>query len=423
MPNSEHSVTILGGGIRGAAVAALLAQTQLCQVRLLERGRVAAGATSTNHGRLHSGTSLWRHPDVVDIIQRRRAGCELIRTIPGVIGAEQTSLHLIEDAEDRQRFEQVCTNLSIPCLPISLSALPSAWISQGQFAGAYEVPEFSFNPARLAARLASHAQRLQADVNTGAAVRSLTRGQQRLYCVQVADGRSYETDVVVNALGAWVSNLESDLALPQLALKWPQQRLLCLRTAELSRPVPLDRVMTVIDRADRIPSALPHGPWIVFGCDLKDSELLQLPFPDAQFDVPWRKFERLTDKFKREKTIDAVVLEGCAQYFLPLRQLASQDYAEHLFSFSGTYPHLASDPDRHFRIHQSPEVPGYYALSGGNATTAVIDALDMVEVVLSHLDLPDHWTPERTRQLQEQFTAGLTATEFSSSAGMVWQDH
>jgi L-2-hydroxyglutarate oxidase LhgO len=60
MGERQH-VAILGGGIRGASIAGMLTATGNFDISVIERQAVAAGTTSTNHGRFHSGT--WNYTE------------------------------------------------------------------------------------------------------------------------------------------------------------------------------------------------------------------------------------------------------------------------------------------------------------------------------------------------------------------------
>ena len=180
MGKTEFSVAILGGGIRGAAIAALLAQARHCQVRLFEKERIAAGATSTNHGRLHSGTSLWRS-EAPETVRRRWAGLQLLHRLSGVVLTRFESLHFIENSEDLATFEQFCQQFSISCKPVPGSVSPPGWMNENQFAGIYEIPEYAFNPARLAARLVAHVIALGGEVFSNAPVVALDQGRHHAY--------------------------------------------------------------------------------------------------------------------------------------------------------------------------------------------------------------------------------------------------
>lgn len=410
MGNQDITITILGGGIRGTAIAALLAQTGQCHVRLVERERIASGATSTNHGRLHIGTSLWRcGPEA--IIDRRRRGSELVRRIPGVLGEIHESLHLVESIDHLAPFEAICNQMSIPCTQVHVSSLNRIWVVDEQFAGMYDVPEFAFNPAHLAGRFAAHALSLGADIVIGAAAESLDCDSQGRYRISLSDGRSYTSDLVINALGSWANQVRSELPLPHLDLEWPLSRLLCLDSSGIPGFSTLDRVLTIIDQDNVIPSAIPHDRWVIFGCDL---DPVYLPSPDDMTTNIWRAFDI-------QNEMDQILFEVNLKYFPMLRSLSHRELTEHMFSFAGIYPNLKACKERIFQIHQNPQLPGYYAISGGNATTALLDALDLVERVLCAGDLCDSWTSFQTTLLQEEFLACLTAAISPCDSGMIWE--
>src|SRR5690348_16794537 len=60
MKRSRHRVAVVGAGIKGAALAALLTVDPGVNVTLIDAGQVGGGTTAANHGRLHLGTANWR---------------------------------------------------------------------------------------------------------------------------------------------------------------------------------------------------------------------------------------------------------------------------------------------------------------------------------------------------------------------------
>ena len=61
-------------------------------------------------------------------------------------------------------------------------------------------------------------------------------------------------------------------------------------------------------------------------------------------------------------------------------------------------------------------------ISGGNATTALLDARDLVEVVLMQLDLAHRWTTDQTMQLIKNLMIGFRQEVYRDSTGMIWED-
>jgi glycerol-3-phosphate dehydrogenase len=411
MSDIRPCIAILGGGIHGTAIAALFAQSSCCEVTLFERDRIASGITSTNHGRLHVGTRIWRSR-YDTVAWRRRLGAELVRQLPGVVREQEQGLCLIEAAEDIEPFENVCQRWLISCKRVGSSVLNENWVRGSRFAAIYEVPEYSFNPARLAGSLAAYASSLGAEILTGSPVQAVEVGASGKFLIRLSNGDTFETDLIVNALGNWANQVRSELSLPQLNLQWHRRRLLCLFVPSTSSNLVLNRVITIFDKDNQVPGAIPHNPWIVFGSDV-NIESLQAP-DDGDIEK-WQTFDK-------NRPMDHLLFELHARYFLPLQSLETQEISQRLFSVSGVYPYLDGHKVSDFQIHQSDKVPRYYLISGGNATTALLDARDLVEVVLKQLDLPHRWTTDQTVQLIRSLMIGFRQEVYPDSIGMIWED-
>lgn len=411
MSGIKPRIAILGGGIHGTAIAALFAQSNCCEVILFERGSIASGITSTNHGRLHVGTRIWRSRNDT-VAWRRRIGSELVRQLPDVVREQQQGLCLIEAAEDVELFENVCQRWLISCNRVSSSVLNENWVRGSQFAAIYEVPEYSFNPARLAGSLAAYARSLEAEILTGSSVQVLGAGDSGKFLILLSNGDTFETDVIVNALGNWANQVRSVLPLPQLNLQWHRRRLLCLLMPSTSSNLVLNRVVTIFDKDNQVPGAIPHNPWIIFGSDV-NIESLQAP-DDGDIEK-WQTFDK-------NRSMDHLLFDLHARYFLPLQSLEAQEISRRLFSVSAVYPHLDGHKVSDFQIHQSDKVPHYYLISGGNATTALLDARDLVEAVLKELDLPHKWTADQTKQLIKSLLISFRQEAYPDSIRMIWED-
>jgi glycerol-3-phosphate dehydrogenase len=411
MSDIKQRIAILGGGIHGTAIAALFAQSSCFEVILFERGSIASGITSTNHGRLHVGTRIWRSRNDT-VAWRRRLGAELVRQLPGVVREQQEGLCLFESAEDIEPFENICQQWLISCKRVGSSVLNENLICGSQFAAIYQVPEYSFNPARLAGSLAAYAKNLRAEILTGSPIQVLEAGDSSKFLICLSNGDTYEADFIVNALGNWANQFRSELPLPQLDLQWHRRRLLCLFMPSIFSYLVPDRVITIFDKENQVPGAIPHNPWIVFGSDVN---IENLPTPDDGEIEKWQTFDK-------NRSMDHFLFELHARYFLPLQSLVEQKISQRLFSFSGVYPHLDGHKVSGFQIHRSDKVPHYYLISGGNATTALLDARDLVEVVLKELDLPQKWTTDQTMQLIKSLLTGFRQEAYPDSVGMIWEN-
>src|SRR5260370_34095712 len=280
-------IAILGGGIHGTAISALFAQSGCCEVTLFERGSIASGITSTNHGRLHVGMRIWRSR-YETVAKRRRLGAELVRQLTGVVEEQEQGLCLIESPEDIEPFENICQQWLISCKRVGSTVLNKNWVRGSQFAAIYEVPEYSFNPARLAGSFAAYAKSLGAEILTGSPVQTLEARASGNFLIHLSNGDTFKTDLIVNALGNWANQVRSDLPLPQLNLQWHRRRMLCLFVSSTSKEIVPNPVITIFDKDNWVPSAIPHNPSILFG---SDANIEPLQTPDYGDIEKWQTFE------------------------------------------------------------------------------------------------------------------------------------
>jgi FAD dependent oxidoreductase len=391
-------VVVLGAGIHGSAVAAVFVALGEHTVTLIDRHEKPVGATSTNHGRVHMGTNTWRNgPDAVT--RRRYQASELLRKIPGAVYAGPQGYHLVEDSDDAKKFHDECSRLELPHKEVDKRSLSHEWFDKERFASIFEVPEFAFNPARLASRLVSYARTGRASIRLGVPVLAVEPGSESRYEVILEDGEMVPADIVINALGSWCNQLESkDLPLPRIKLQWDKWSLLVLDQIRSGVPF-LERVLTVVDREgdvegeaekrDYKPAALPHGRWIALGCDVKPNPIDGPNEIDSKGTVP---NPRPFDKENRE---DALIFEKTSMHFKPLRGTRFQDIEKNMISFWGIMPRhkncIRGTKEWHtsFEIYPSPDspnsskIPGYYCLFGGNATGGLLDAFDVVQRALN----------------------------------------
>jgi len=201
-PMKKHLV-ILGGGIKGAATAAVASLFGDFQVTLIERDRVGSGTTATNHGRLHLGTAGWeKEKGNSALIQRRLLASGLVRELPAVIVSKRDAIYCFEDTTDATNFQNVLDDNSIPFRLSSDRELSHEWIEPGTYRTIVQVPEHSFNPAALAGRFAQTGLDAGGRVNLGQQVQQVERRADKLV-VTLAGGGTIGADVVVNTMSRW----------------------------------------------------------------------------------------------------------------------------------------------------------------------------------------------------------------------------
>ena len=373
---------VLGGGVRGCSIAALLAESGYFDVKLLEKHSIGSGTTSVNHGRLHSGASLWRRdPGETSeqeerraaIIRRRLRGAALIRqAMPDCFSRAKSGVHLIHP-ELTSAFIEACARYGIPVSRNRQDALPRRWVHPSilnwTVAG---VPEYAFLPTKLTLRLALLAAASGAVILPNHAVQSVTQDGGSIR-VTLADQSVHQADAVVNATSGWASTIDCEfnhyLDLP-LQYSFPKITLLVVRG--IRHLPPLSRAITVIEPDALLPTVIPHANAFVFHADVHVG--------------PAGGTTRLDRNVSRLALLDfgspfeAALFDACSRYFPPLavRAVASQ-----IESVGAVYPRLDHlRPSRPFRVHSMLDKSPYWVVSGGNATTTLLDACDTVDTML-----------------------------------------
>jgi len=204
---TDASVVVVGGGITGVAVARDLA-TRGVDVTLLERDRLAAGATGAMHALLHSGARY----AVSDPESARSCAAEneVLREVAPACLEDAGGLFVRlpgDDPDYLDRKAAACRETGVAVERLDGAAARGAEPSLADdVAAALAVPDAVVNPFALAAATALAAERAGADVRTGAPVVDFERDGERVTGVVVdgAGGREPVTaDHVVNATGAW----------------------------------------------------------------------------------------------------------------------------------------------------------------------------------------------------------------------------
>jgi glycine/D-amino acid oxidase-like deaminating enzyme len=362
-------VIVIGGGIRGAALAAILTVSALFRVRLVEKSRLGGGASGSNHGRLHSGVWNW-HLNNHRVVARNRQSLDLLRRLPGAVES-RPGWYLVEDPGRVDTVAAFCEAHGIVCERADAGEL-SAWLNPEYFAAAFRVPEFSFRPAELAGRLAEAAGSLGGEVVFGRVLRIARRaGMLR---AELESGQTMVGALMVNAMGGWVNDIETDLPIPRPPVIFHRWRLLCAKASDLARP-PISAPVSVVRTIGGPLSAIPHGGRIVFGCDIPSERLTSQE--NGPVEQAWRTYDP-------SHPSDAALFEAHAPYFTPLAQLETPGRARVLQSCSGVYPEIgATTSDRDVTGVPTPYgdsghrfsngIEDYFTLVGGSATTAIVD--------------------------------------------------
>jgi glycerol-3-phosphate dehydrogenase len=206
----EPTVLVIGGGATGVGVARDLAMRGV-DVTLVERGGLGGGTSGRSHGLLHSG-ARYADTDPEDAAECA-AENQILRDIAGAC-IEPTGGFFVQTAgDDPDYFEEklaACRDAGIPAERVPLAEARDAEPGLSDNAErVFEVPDAAIYPSRLVAATAADARRHGATIHTHAAVKTLLEEDGRVVGATVEGVGRIDVDHVVNATGAWASELAS----------------------------------------------------------------------------------------------------------------------------------------------------------------------------------------------------------------------
>lgn len=399
----KRKVIVIGAGIKGSAIAALLSLDDTLEVVLIDKGKVGSGTTSTNHGRLHLGTSGWR-TETDDLISRRMQGSMLMRQLPKITTCSSEGYYCIERDKDLKEFVEKCSVNRIPHRIVQKSELDTSWINIEQFSAVIQVPEFSFNPARVAGRFANSFVQRGGTLQLGQSAKRVYRKGEQIF-LELENESSIKADIVINASTRWCNTVKITDCDPLFTIEWLRWRLLCLRSEGLP---PIKQVTVIVDPQKKVPSAIPHTRWITIDCK---TDLEQLDTPEGDRNSSWRPID-LTNQVDFD-----LYSTGCS-YFQPLQQLAVTELSTKLFSMAGIHGRLVGSPPGSVnRVYSTENCPNYFLAFGGQASTAVLDAIETLEYLA---DRGVSSSIEREKLIQ-QLACSLTTDPLPNSNCMAWE--
>ena len=205
---NDTDVVVVGGGATGAGVARDLATRGLA-VTLVERDRLATGASGAMHGLLHSGGRYAvAEPDsarrcIAENRTLREIAPDCIEPTDGLFAS------LSEDPDDYvDELLDGCRASGIPAERLDGDAARERepGLSDAVEA-AVAVPDAAIDPIRLVAANALAAERADATIRQGVAVTDLLVEAGRVVGVELDGTATLRADCVVNAAGAWAGEL------------------------------------------------------------------------------------------------------------------------------------------------------------------------------------------------------------------------
>jgi glycine/D-amino acid oxidase-like deaminating enzyme len=403
-------IVVIGGGVKGTSLAALLSACGEHDVLLVDRSNIGSGATCTNHGRLHLGTANWRREPLTRM-RRRLKGSETWRLLPTALESAEPALYCFDTEQDGDQFRAKCDAAGIATRPALDSVVEGVggWIEPGRFESVIEVPEFSFSPARLAGRLAAFAEQNGAEVLYDHSVTGLEAGDGYVD-VELASGRVERADCVINMSARWASSLHLQDEGGVVDVDWFQWPILCLRASSLP---PLSRVI-VIDANGKSPTVIPHGNFITL--DAKTRPPAQVHSPDATAHEAWRR-----TKVTRE--LEGEVVREARKHFDAIGKLPQKKFDENSYTFWGIQGRRRHDNPLRFTggsqsdVFTFPVYDRFLVVLGGQASTALLDAAE----VLDHMWQQGLCTRPSRQHLLSRLAAGMPEEPHEGSVEMIWE--
>lgn len=356
----DLSLTVLGAGIKGSAIAAL-ASIAGFRVRIIDANGIAAGTTSTNHGRLHAGTASWK-TDSIELMKHRWNASQLLAEVLSISQNSKTAVYAFASQEEAQAFQQKTELAAIPLNPVSPRDV-QGWVGSRPISNAYEIEEFAFDPAQTAASMCGLALANGGEFIKGRAV-SIENAAYGLKTA-VEGGGVIESDFVVNALSAWTNEIELPEEFPRIDVSWYFWSLICAKSEMVDQP--LDRVVVFWPKGGSAKSAIPHGAWIT----LDDAATRVHRSKTASLTVPWRPWSV-------EIEDDRALLSSISSGLDPVPSVASDGF----FILTGL--HARREEAAPGSTNSIEHYKGRYFVSfGGQATTSLQDAVGALEVIFS----------------------------------------
>jgi glycerol-3-phosphate dehydrogenase len=211
----KTQVLVIGGGATGAAVLRDLSLRGLHAV-LVEKNDMNAGASGANHGLLHSGARYVFNDS--EAAAECRAESEILkRTAPRFVEATGGLFIAVRGDDERfiSDFPHYCSKANIQTTLLSPGQARELEPSLTQdVIAAYRVNDASVDPFGLTMAMMSNAVKDGANVFFQSLIRSFAIKNGRIVSVTVENTASGETfdieaDIVVNASGAWASQVAS----------------------------------------------------------------------------------------------------------------------------------------------------------------------------------------------------------------------
>lgn len=202
-------VVVIGGGVSGLSIAALLAMQEV-PVTVLEASGIGFEASTRNQGWLHSGA--WFAPRQLALAERCwQSFRKTVHFCPDCLEPGHTgTLYLVpEGSEDAQIWTAAWDKVGIPWAEVTrektLQALPG--LAQGKVSMSFRLPDRSFQPTVLLKKLVDLSIAHGARIHTNSRVTQIERNDEQVTAVVTSNGDRIKASFVVIATNASQADL------------------------------------------------------------------------------------------------------------------------------------------------------------------------------------------------------------------------
>jgi 4-methylaminobutanoate oxidase (formaldehyde-forming) len=349
MSNDRARIIIIGGGILGCSIAYHLTKMGERDVMLLEQHSLTDGAT------WHAAGLVGQLRSSRNVTRMLEQSVEMYRGLENETGQavdwhEVGSLRLACSQEREMELKRLTTMAKSFGLPMEIVSPARAqelfplMSTEGVRSAAFLPTDGYIDPASVTQAIARGARSRGAKIIEGARVEKISVHGRHVSGVELADGRTIECEMIVNAAGMWGMSvgLMAGVRVPAIAV---EHQYMLSGPIEGWTPVELARMPTMRD-PDNLVYYKPDGPGLLVGGYEPDTiafgtEGIPEPFRRQLFEPNFDRFAQLAER----ATFRTPVLETAG-----IRSL-----------INGPIPYSA---DADFVMGRAPELDNYYVATG-----------------------------------------------------------
>jgi hypothetical protein len=370
---SKPVVLILGGGIRGASIAAAISPWA---TPVVIDPRPGSGATGKSDSRAHSGLTGVEYDDWNVSDRKLRGGTLLALLWQQFVQTQKPALY---GFVDRERAERLMLKGAFRGISIGKAHPPAdlrGWFAP-EVQAFYEVAEKSFDgPGLTGALLRLACSRGGRVVEVAARAAWRTRSGQ--WEVTLANGERIIGDVLLSALASAVRYVTIEGVAARGVGDYLKTCTWAIAAVEARAVPPVDRVL--VSAGSPMASIVPHAGTLAI-----DTKPLRVREIEGMHALPSPN----PAPYNRHDEVQEFMIENLRRQFKPLASLRDEAFSVIYCSHARSKPNPASPHRTESDIIRITEpLPRYLLTLGGMATTSGLDAVDVVAALRKMLGLP-----------------------------------